>query len=157
MRHEDLLGSSCAIERTSAVLGERWVIAILRAAYFRARTFEDFQRETQIARNILADRLGRLVVFGILERRAYAEGEKRTLSEYRLTQAGLDLYPIVAAILDWGNRYTGMIHGPSNELVHRTCGCATHPKLVCSECGEGLDARDVDVKPGPGAGKKPPA
>lgn len=157
MRHEDLLASNCAIERTSAVLGERWVIAILRAAYFRARTFEDYQRETQIARNILSDRLQRLVDFGILERRAYAEGEKRTLSEYRLTEAGLELYPIVASILNWGNRHAGMIHGPANELVHRSCGKATTPELVCSECGEKLDPRDVDVRPGPGAGKQAPA
>lgn len=157
MRHSDLLESSCAIERTSAVLGERWVIAILRAAYFQAHTFEDFQRETKIARNILTERLQRLVEFGILERRAYAEGEKRTLSEYRLTEAGLDLYPIVVSILEWGNRYTGMIHGPAHELIHRTCGEVTRPRLACSECGETIDPRDIDVRPGPGAGKAVPA
>ncbi len=157
MRHEDLLGSSCAIERTSAVLGERWVIAILRAAYFKARTFEDYQRTTGIARNILSDRLQRLVDFGILERRAYAEGEKRTLSEYRLTDAGLDLYPIVAAMLDWGGKHTGLINGATTELVHRGCGKVTHPQLVCSECGETLTARDVHARPGPGTGKPAPA
>ena len=157
MRHEDLLGNNCAIARTGAVLGERWIIAILRAAYFRARTFEDYQRATGIARNILSDRLQRLVDFGILERRAYAEGEKRTLSEYRLTDAGLDLYPIIVAMLEWGNKHTGLVHGAPTELVHRPCGAVTHARMVCSECGEEIDPHDIEVRPGPGAAKPAPA
>jgi DNA-binding HxlR family transcriptional regulator len=150
MRHEDLLDANCAIGRAGAVLGERWVFAILRAAFLRARTFEDYQRQTGIARNILSDRLTRLVDFGILERRAYQQGEKRTLNEYRLTQAGLDLYPIVVAIMEWGNRHTGLVNGPPVELVHTPCGRHTHPVLVCSECGEQLDPHDVQPRRGPG-------
>jgi DNA-binding HxlR family transcriptional regulator len=157
MRHDDLLAANCAIARTGAVLGERWVIAIIRAAYFRAHTFEDYQRATGIARNILADRLGRLVDFGILERRTYALGEKRTLSEYRLTEAGLDLYPVIAAILAWGEKHTGLVHGAPTELVHRTCGEVTHALVVCDRCGEPLDPHDVDVRPGPGATSPSPA
>lgn len=157
MRHEDLLGKNCAIARTGAVLGERWVIAILRASYFRARTFEEYQRATGIARNILSDRLQRLVDFEILERRTYAEGEKRTLSEYRLTEAGLELYPIIVAMLEWGNNHTGLVNGPPTELIHRTCGHAAHPEMVCSECGEALDPHEVEVRPGPGAKKQAPA
>src|SRR3954464_12252002 len=120
VKHDDLLGANCAIARTGAVLGERWVIAILSAAYFRARTFEDYQRATGIARNILTERLQRLVDFGILERRAYSEGARRTLSEYRLTQAGLELYPVVGAMLEWGNKHTGLVNGPPTELIHKT-------------------------------------
>lgn len=157
MRHDDLLGANCAIARTGAVLGERWVIAILRAAYFRAHTFEDFQRKTGIARNILSDRLERLVDFGILERRAYAQGEKRTLSEYRLTEAGLDLYPVIAAMLAWGEKHTGLVNGAPTELVHRTCGNVTHAVVVCDCCGERLDPHDVEVRPGPGASDPAPA
>jgi DNA-binding HxlR family transcriptional regulator len=157
MRHEDLLAANCAIGRTGAVLGERWVFAILRAAFLRARTFEDYQRQTGIARNILSDRLGRLVDFGILERRAYSQGAKRTLNEYRLTQAGLDLYPIVVAIMEWGNRHTGLLNGPPVELVHRTCGAVTHPQLVCSACGEPIDAHDVEPRRGPGHAEPAPA
>lgn len=157
MRHEDLLAANCAIARTGAVLGERWVIAILRAAYFRAHTFEDFQRKTGIARNILSDRLDRLVDFGILERRAYAQGEKRTLSEYRLTEAGLDLYPVIAAMLAWGEKHTGLVNGAPSELVHRSCGNVTHALVVCDCCGEPLDPHDVEVRPGPGAKDPAPA
>jgi DNA-binding HxlR family transcriptional regulator len=157
MKHDDLLGANCAIARTGAVLGERWVIAILRAAYFRAHTFEDYQRETGIARNILTDRLQRLVDFGILERRTYAQGAKRTLSEYRLTEAGLDLYPVIASILAWGEKHTGLVNGAPTELFHRTCGEVTHARVVCECCGEELDPHDVEVRPGPGAKKRAPA
>ncbi len=157
MRHEDLLGANCAIARTGSVLGERWVFTILRAAFLRARTFEDYQRRTGIARNILSDRLTRLVDFGILERRAYKQGAKRTLNEYRLTQAGLDLYPIVVAIMEWGNRHTGLVNGPPVELVHTPCGSTTHPRLVCSECGEEIDAHDVEPRRGPGHAHPAPA
>ncbi|MEV0295192.1 helix-turn-helix domain-containing protein [Nocardia sp. NPDC050710] len=156
MKHDDLLASNCAIERTGAVLGERWVIAILRAAYFRARTFEDYQRRTGIARNILTERLNRLVDFGIMERREYASGPQRTLHQYRLTPAGFDLYPVIAAILTWGEKHTGLINGAPTELVHRICGEVTHAKVVCECCGEELEPHDVEVRPGPGANNPAP-
>jgi DNA-binding HxlR family transcriptional regulator len=157
MRHEDLLGANCAIARTGSVLGERWVFTILRAAFLRARTFEDYQRRTGIARNILSDRLTRLVDFGILERRAYRQGAKRTLHEYRLTQAGRDLYPIVVAIMEWGNRHTGLVNGPPVELTHTTCGNVTHPVMVCDHCGEAIDPHEVEPHRGPGHAKPAPA
>ena len=151
MRHEQLLDSNCAISRTGAILGERWVFAILRAAYLRARTFEDYLEATGIARNVLADRLRRLVDFGILARKPYEESAKRQRSEYRLTEAGLDLYPVVVAMMEWGNKHGGFIDGPPMLLRHRTCGEITHPKLTCDHCGEEVLAREVEPLPGPGA------
>jgi DNA-binding HxlR family transcriptional regulator len=151
MRHEQLLDSNCAISRTGAILGERWVFAILRAAYLRARTFEDYLEATGIARNVLADRLRRLVDFGILERRPYEESAKRQRSEYRLTDAGLDLYPVIVAMMEWGNKHGGFIDGPPMLLRHRTCGEVTHPKLTCDHCGEEVLAREVEPMAGPGA------
>ncbi|HYF26793.1 MAG TPA: helix-turn-helix domain-containing protein [Baekduia sp.] len=151
MRHEELLEQNCAIGRAGAVLGERWVFAILRAAFFRARTFEDFQRHTGIARNILTERLSRLVDFGILERRPYEESGRRVRHEYRLTEAGRDLYPIVVAIMEWGNRHTGLEHGAPVQLRHRTCGEIMHPRLTCDRCGEAVDPREVVPERGPGA------
>src|SRR5688572_2314991 len=150
MRHEQLLESNCAISRTGAILGERWVFAILRAAYFRARTFEDYLEATGIARNVLADRLRRLVDFGILERRPYEENEKRQRSEYRLTDAGLDLYPVIVAMMEWGNKHAGFVDGPPVVLRHRTCGEITEPRLVCNHCGGEIHAREMEALPGPG-------
>ena len=151
MRHEELLERNCSISRTGAILGERWVFAILRAAYLRARTFEDYLEMTGIARNVLADRLRRLVDYGILERRPYEENEKRKRSEYRLTEAGLDLYPVIVAMMEWGNKHAGFVDGPPLLLRHQTCGEVTHPKLVCDRCGEEIDPRQVEPLPGPGA------
>jgi DNA-binding HxlR family transcriptional regulator len=151
MRHEQQLDTNCAIARTGAMLGERWVFAVLRAAYFRARTFEDYLAATGIARNVLADRLRRLVDFGILEKRPYEQTGSRTRSEYRLTESGLDLYPVIVAMMQWGNRYAGFEAGPPVILRHRTCGAVSEPHMVCSECGEEIDAREMQPMPGPGA------
>jgi DNA-binding HxlR family transcriptional regulator len=143
MRHDALATVPCAISRTMAVLGERWTFVVLRAAFMRARRFEDIQSSTGIARNILTDRLRTLVDHGILERRPYAEHPGRTLYEYRLTGKGLDLYPVLVSLMEWGNRYGGFEDGPPVQLEHRTCGHMTTPKLVCGECGEELRAREV--------------
>jgi DNA-binding HxlR family transcriptional regulator len=151
MRHREQLDTNCPIVRTGAMLGERWVFAVLRAAYFRARTFEDYLAATGIARNVLSDRLRRLVEYGILEKRPYEQTANRVRHEYRLTEAGLDLYPIVVAMMQWGNKHAGFENGPPMVLRHRGCGAITDPQLVCSECGEEVTARDMEPLPGPGA------
>ena len=142
MRHDALADMPCAIARSMAVLGERWTLVILREAFIRTRRFEDFQAATGIARNILTERLRTLVEHEILERRPYAEHPGRTLYEYRLTQKGLDLYPVLVSLMQWGNRYGGF-EQPPLVLEHRGCGHETTPQLVCSECGEALQAREV--------------
>jgi DNA-binding HxlR family transcriptional regulator len=143
MRHDALSTMHCAIARSMAVLGERWTIVILRSAFLGARRFEDYQSSTGIARNILTDRLKTLVEHEILERRPYAEHPGRTLYEYRLTEKGLELYPMLVSLMQWGNKYGGFEDGPPVELEHKTCGHYTTPQLVCSECGEPLHAREV--------------
>lgn len=87
----------------------------------------------------------------MLERRPYEENIRRTRNEYRLTEAGRDLYPVVLALLDWGNRHTGLPDGPPLELVHRTCGAKVMPHMTCPECGDPIAARDMRPVPGPGA------
>lgn len=144
MRHDDLAGMPCSIARSMAVVGERWTLVILREAFMRARRFEDYQRSTGIARNILTDRLNKLVEHDILERVPYAEHPGRTLNEYRLTQKGLDLYPVLVSLMQWGDRYGGM-DTPPLTLEHKACGHVTTPQLVCSECGEAVHARGMLV------------
>jgi len=156
MRHDELSTVPCSVSRASAILGERWVFRILQAAFLRARTFEDFQRATGVARNVLTDRLRSLEAAGILERRPYERAGERVRHEYRLTRAGLDLYPIIAALMAWGDRYTGLPDGPPTLLRHDACGELTTAKVVCGCCGEPLDPRDVTPLPGPGAGPDHP-
>jgi DNA-binding HxlR family transcriptional regulator len=150
VRHDKLREQPCSIARSVAILGERWTFVILRQAFMGARRFEDYQNGTNIARNILTDRLRQLVEAAILERRPYAEHPGRTLYEYRLTQKGRDLYPILVTLMQWGDRYGGFEHGAPVELVHRTCGKVTQPQLVCSECGERIDPRQMEPRVGPG-------
>ena len=149
MRHEALADVNCSIARSLSVLGERWTLVVLRQAFLGARRFEDYQRGLGIARNILTDRLRTLVDNDILERRRYHERPPRY--EYRLTQKGRDLYPILLSLMQWGDQYAGAPHGPPVVLRHMTCGQLTKPHLVCSECGEAIDPRAMQPEAGPGA------
>jgi len=149
MKHSELLDENCAIARSSGVLGERWVWVLLRQAFNGARRFEDFQRGVGLARNVLVDKLNTLVEHGILERRRYSEHTSRELHEYRLTEKGLELFPIYAALMDWGNRWTGL-PAPPVELLHKPCGARITARVVCSNCGEDLDAHDTEPVVGPG-------
>ena len=149
MRHADVQHDHCSIARTVSVLGERWTLLVLREAFKRTRRFEDFQRNMGVARNVLADRLEKLVRHGILERRLYQERPKRY--EYRLTEKGRDLYPVIVAVMRWGDRHTAGDAGPPAVLHHERCGHRADPELVCTHCGEPIDPREMRAEPGPGA------
>jgi DNA-binding HxlR family transcriptional regulator len=139
---------ACSVARTVEVVGERWTMLILREAFLGVRRFDAIQRDLGIARNILSDRLGKLVEHGILERRRYQERPERF--EYRLTDRGRDLYPIVVTLMRWGDEHLAPGGDAPVELVHRGCGQRTRPVLVCDVCGEPVTARDVRPQPGPG-------
>jgi DNA-binding HxlR family transcriptional regulator len=138
----------CSIAAAMEILGERWTFLILREAFYGVRRFSDMQRNLGIARNILSARLQTLVNSGIFERRLYQEEPERF--EYRLTQAGRDLYPAVIAIMKWGDEYLAEEAGPPVVLRH-SCGELIDPALVCDHCGGALHPHDVTPEPGPGA------
>lgn len=149
VKHADLLDENCAIARSAAIVGERWVWVILRQAFNGARRFEDFQRSIGLARNVLTDRLNWLVDNGILERRPYAEHTARDLNEYRLTAKGRALFPVYVALMNWGNRWTGL-PAPPVDLLHKPCGHRVGVRVVCSECGQDIDVRDTEPVVGRG-------
>jgi DNA-binding HxlR family transcriptional regulator len=140
---------NCSIARSLEVLGDRWTILIMRDAFMRVRRFEDFQRNLGVARNVLTDRLGRLVEEGILERVAYPDRPARF--EYRLTEKGIDLWPVMMSLLQWGDRHYPAQDGPPVLIRHRDCGGELTRHLTCSACGAELGPRDVAAAPGPGA------
>jgi DNA-binding HxlR family transcriptional regulator len=140
-------GQTCSVARSLELVGERWTILIVRDAFRGIRRFDDFQRSLGVARNVLQTRLTRLVEHGILERVRYQERPERF--EYRLTAAGIDLWPVVVALLQWGDKHFAP-DGPPVVLEHRDCGGEVDDRRICTACGARLDARDVRMRPGPG-------
>ena len=148
MPYHDLQHDPCSIARPVSVLGDRWTLLILRQAFRGIRRFGQFQSTLGISRPLLAERLAQLVNAGILERRPYESGQ-RTRHEYRLTQKGLDLYPVLMALRTWGDRYMAP-DGPFVVYRHHDCSGVAEIHHVCSECGQALSARDVTPEAGPG-------
>lgn len=148
--YRDLEHEQCSIARPVALLGDRWTLIVLRQAFTGVRRFEQFQSSLGISRSLLTDRLNRLVEAGVLERHAY-RGEQRTRYEYRLTEKGRDLYPVLVALRTWGDKYLAP-DGPFQVYQHRDCGGHAHLAHVCEQCGSELTARDVTISPGPGLG-----
>ncbi len=139
----------CSLASALEVIGERWSLLIVRDVLLGLRRFDEIQSDLGIARNVLNARLTRLLDQGVLEKRLYQERPPRY--EYRLTDKGLDLWPAIVALMQWGNRYTSPAAGPPVVLEHRGCGGAVDEHRICETCGARLSVRDVRALPGPGA------
>jgi DNA-binding HxlR family transcriptional regulator len=146
---------NCSVARTLEVVGERWTLLILRDAFLGVRRFADFAASLGIARNVLQDRLSRLVAEGVLERVPYQERPLR--HEYRLTARGIDLWPVLVALMQYGDRHFPADGGPPLVVRHRGCGGALDEHRLCDRCGARLGPRDVEAAPGPGGAKLPDA
>ena len=140
---------NCSIAGTLEVIGERWTLLILRDAFRGVRRFDEIQRDLGIARNVLADRLGKLVDHGIMERRLYQTRPERY--EYRLTRKGVDLSPALVALMRWGDKHLCGQAGPPLELVHEACGEALDQQFVCWTCDTTVAPTAIRSRPGPGA------
>ena len=139
--------ASCSVARTLEIMGDRWSILVLREAFWGTRRFEAFQRHLGIARNILTDRLNKLVEGGILERRQYSDRPPR--SEYRLTAAGRDLWPILITLMQWGDEHLPEPDGERPSITHTACGHADGFTLSCNHCGTQVGPRDVTAEIAP--------
>jgi DNA-binding HxlR family transcriptional regulator len=128
MKWKDLRRQPCSLARTVSVIGDRWTLLILRDCFLRVRRFEEFQTRLGITRRY----------------------------EYRLTEKGLDLQPVMLAIVHWGDTHMAGPHGRPLTYEHLSCGHAFDPVTVCSACHEAVMPRDVRVRPGPGAPRRNP-
>jgi DNA-binding HxlR family transcriptional regulator len=132
--------ADCALPAALEAMGERWSFLILRAAYNGLHHFEEFQSTLGIARNILANRLGRLVDHGILSREAMAEDRRKV--EYRLTQKGAELLPAMLALRQWGEKWESGI--PSTPvLVDMRDNQPIRKIAILSHDGRELDLHDL--------------
>lgn len=143
MRWDGLADEDCSLARSLAVVGDRWTLLVLREAFLRVRRFDDFQTRLGIARRVLTERLALLVAEGVLEKVQYSERPVR--HEYRLTEKGLGLYPVIIALVHWGDRHYTDDRGPPLLHRHKGCGHDFTAVLTCSECGERVDPREVTV------------
>ena len=119
----------------------------------QVRRFADMQRRTGMPRQVLSDRLARLVTEGLLRKVPYRENGQRSRDEYRLTDKGLDLYPVLVALMEWGDLYEVGTPGPQVVLHHRDCGEPLRLQMACDAGHVIQSAREVTPVPGPGARK----
>jgi DNA-binding HxlR family transcriptional regulator len=141
---------NCTVGRAMEVLGERSTFLVLREVVNGVRRFEDMRRHSGIPRQVLTNRLALLVEQDILRREPYREPGQRERHEYRLTDKGFDLYPVLVAIRTWGDRYLADPEGSPVEFEHRDCGAEVEVLLRCTEGHELTGNRDVATRPGPG-------
>lgn len=142
---------NCQVGRAMQILGERWTFVVLREIFNGIRRFDDIRRHTGIPRQVLSNRLGTLVDQGILRREPYQPPGSRVRHEYRLTPKGFDLYPVLVAVADWGERYLADPEGAPVEFAHRECGHKVHTVIECADGHRVEDPRAVAPRPGPGA------
>jgi DNA-binding HxlR family transcriptional regulator len=139
---------NCSIARTLEVMGERWTMLVLREAFLGRRRFDEYAERLGIARNVLSSRLAHLVDHGVLEKVRYQQRPARF--EYRLTDKGRDLWPVLFALLRYGDRHYAP-DGPPMLVTHRGCGGELTDRRVCVRCGAEVQSADVEAHRGPGA------
>jgi DNA-binding HxlR family transcriptional regulator len=154
--HEALEWSveNCTIARALGILGEKWTFIVLRDVFLGIRRFDDVIEHTGIPRQALSNRLATLVDEGLLRREVYQEPGERARYEYRLTAKGMDVYPILVALREWGDRYAADPAGPPPLTVHRDCGASVSTHLRCAAGHELASPREVVPRPGPAARRR---
>ena len=149
MKKAAVAAMDCAVAQTLDVIGDWWTLLILRNAFHGMRTFDNFQTDLGISTSVLSQRLKTLCTNGVLEkRRSSSDGRS---FEYRLTDSGLELYPILIALMQWGERYRPNPQGVRVELRERVSGKLIDGVHVLARDGRRLGARDVTPVAGPGA------
>ena len=142
MLKNDYNGQNCSVARALEVVGERWTLLIVRELLYKARRFSSLERRLPIAKNVLASRLEKLVELEIVERT-----QVNSASAYQLTDKGSDLFPVISALMAWGDAYLAP-NGPPVIFEH-ACGHAAGHKLVCEGCGEIVNQRTIRSLAGP--------
>ena len=142
--------ANCSVGRAVSLVGQPWVTLIMRELTQGVHRFSDMQARLGLSRSVLSERLELLFVNGVVERREYREPGQRRRAEYHLTQKGRDLYPAIAALREWGDKYLADPEGPPVLVTHRGCGAAVHTAIVC-DAGHEVAPEEIERTPGPSA------
>ena len=132
----------CSIASALDVIGEKWSLLVVRELLLGVRRFNDIAANTGAPRDILTARLRRLEELGVVERREYSERPPRY--EYRLTQAGKNLQPVMLALKQWGDDH--VMEGPLPVVFEHTCGEVFIPRTHCEACGEPFEPRSISLR-----------
>ncbi len=142
---------NCSVARSLEILGEWWTLLIVRDAFFGVRRFDDFVDDLGISRGVLTDRLATLVDHEILVKHRYHEAPDRF--EYRLTDKGRDLFPVLMTLMQWGDKWlsTPEVGGAPVVVEHNDCGHDIAGALLCGHCQQPAVATGVTARVGPGS------
>jgi DNA-binding HxlR family transcriptional regulator len=131
------------IDQTMALIGNRWSTALIGAAFMGATRFGEFEQRMGAPPTIVAERIRTFVDIGILTPSPNPQRPDWTV--YRLTDKGRAFFPVVAAVLEWGQRWFHAPEGPAIRLEHRQCRRTFHPRLMCDQCQQRLRGHSVQV------------
>jgi DNA-binding HxlR family transcriptional regulator len=154
MKWEELSAQQCSVAQASAVLGDRWSLLLLSDFFLGVRRFEDFQQRLGLSRTTLTNRLKLLEKHDVIKRQAYQH--QPTRYEYRLTAKGRDLFPVISALVTWGDKYYFKGLSPPIIRTHLSCGHDIQPILTCPECREEVDTRSMSARERPESAGLPP-
>jgi DNA-binding HxlR family transcriptional regulator len=138
----------CSVARVMELFGDAWTPLIMRDVFYGLSRFDEFQKSLGVARNTLSDRLNRLVDAGVLTKRLYQDNPPR--NEYLLTEQGRDFFPVLVAMVNWGDRWLDGGEGAPVTLHHLACGHDLGFDAVCATCGGPVSAHDTEFRVGPG-------
>lgn len=150
MKRDPYKHMNCSVAAALDIVGEPWTLLIIRDAYLQVRRFEEFQRHLGVARNILTARLKKLVDHGVLRRVQYQDRPRRF--EYRLTEKGAALFPVIVCLKEWGDRFGARAaYGPPLELEDKMTGTPVRPILMDGNSGRPVELEGVRAVAGPGS------
>lgn len=143
---KDLERDGCAVALALGVLGERWTMLVVREAFYGVKRFDEMLTAVGCARNVLSSRLQTLVEHDVLVKVAYRDEGQRERFEYRLTEKGRALFPILLALMQWGDRFLVDQGGPPVVVRHRGCDAQVDVEIVCRAGHRALGPRDTEPR-----------
>lgn len=141
MKWDDLSTEACPVARGLSVIGDRWTMLVVRECFLGIRRFDQMQVRLEITRHVLADRLRKLEAAGVLRREQYQDRPVRY--EYRLTDRGKALYPILVSLITWADENVPAKTEPSITLISRETGDPIEPLLMDGKTGQQITHRTV--------------